>query len=181
VRPVYAVRAGQRGDLTLPGGQTQSAAIAWSHPRGGTYIPTPLHYRGHLYTVNNNGILTCYRADTGAQVYQTRLGAVGRVLRGLAGRGRRSPLLRQRDRRGLTCSARGPRVRAAGHERHGRGRDGDARPVDGLMVVRTTGNVVGLAVPEKTADPLTWQCAGSDSHTSSRRSANALTARRTRL
>ena len=27
--------------------------------------------------MNNNGILTCYRADTGEQVYQTRLGAVG--------------------------------------------------------------------------------------------------------
>ena len=46
VRPVYAVRAGQRGDLTLPEGQRSSAAIAWSHPRGGTYIPTPLLYRG---------------------------------------------------------------------------------------------------------------------------------------
>jgi outer membrane protein assembly factor BamB len=70
VRPVYAVRAGQRGNLTLPEGKRSSAAIAWSYERGGTYIPTPLHYRGHLYTVNNNGILTCYRADTGEQVYQ---------------------------------------------------------------------------------------------------------------
>jgi outer membrane protein assembly factor BamB len=77
VRPVYAVRAGQSGDLSLPEGQRHSPAVAWSHARGGTYIPTPLHYRGHLYTVNNNGILTCYRADTGEQVYQTRLGAAG--------------------------------------------------------------------------------------------------------
>ena len=105
VRPVYAVRAGQRGDLTLPDGQPSSAAIAWSHPRGGTYIPTPLLYRGHLYTVNNNGILTCYRADTGEQVYQTRLGAVRRLLRGLAGRGRRAALLRRaRPARSTSCA-----------------------------------------------------------------------------
>ena len=73
VRPVYAVRAGQRGDISLPEGQRQSAAIAWSHERGGTYIPTPLAYRGFLYTVNNNGILTAYRLSSGEQAYQTRL------------------------------------------------------------------------------------------------------------
>ena len=77
VRPVYAVRPGQRGDLTLPEGRTGSAALAWSHRRGGTYIPTPIVYGGHLYTVNNNGILTCYRAETGERVYQTRLGGAG--------------------------------------------------------------------------------------------------------
>jgi outer membrane protein assembly factor BamB len=77
VRPVYAIRPGQRGDLTLPDGKRSSAAVAWSHARGGTYIPTPILYRGHLYTCNNNGILTCYRADTGEQVYQTRLGQAG--------------------------------------------------------------------------------------------------------
>ena len=77
VRPVYAIRPGQRGDLTLPDGKRASAAVAWSHARGGTYIPTPILYRGHLYTCNNNGILTCYRADTGEQVYQTRLGQAG--------------------------------------------------------------------------------------------------------
>jgi outer membrane protein assembly factor BamB len=73
VRPVYAVRPGHRGDLSLPEGQRSSDAVAWSHARGGTYIPTPLAYRGFLYTVNNNGILTAYRLATGEQVYQTRL------------------------------------------------------------------------------------------------------------
>jgi len=77
VRPIYAVRPGHRGDLTLPSDRRQSDAIAWSHERGGTYIPTPLFYRGHLYLLNNNGILACYRADTGERVYQTRLGEVG--------------------------------------------------------------------------------------------------------
>jgi outer membrane protein assembly factor BamB len=61
VRPIYAIRAGQRGDLTLPEGKRASGAIAWSHERGGTYIPTPVLYKGYLYTCNNNGILTCYR------------------------------------------------------------------------------------------------------------------------
>ena len=73
VRPVYAIRPGQNGDISLPEGQRKSAAIAWSHERGGTYIPTPLPYRGLLYTVNNNGVLTAYKLDSGEQVYATRL------------------------------------------------------------------------------------------------------------
>ena len=77
VRPVYAVRAGQRGDLSLPAGESKSAAIAWSWPRGGTYIPTPILYRGSFFTINNNGLLTVYRASDGSELLRTRLGASG--------------------------------------------------------------------------------------------------------
>jgi outer membrane protein assembly factor BamB len=77
VRPVYAVRPGHRGDLSLPAGERASAAVAWSHGRGGTYIPTPILYRGILYTCNNNGVLTAYDAATGAQLSHTRLSAAG--------------------------------------------------------------------------------------------------------
>src|SRR5262249_26391265 len=77
VRPVYAVRPGHRGDLTLPEGQEKSEAITWSHTRGGTYLPTPILYADQLYTVNNNGLLTSYRTQTGEQVYQTRLAEGG--------------------------------------------------------------------------------------------------------
>lgn len=73
IRPVYAVRPGQRGDLSLAKGESASKAIAWSHPRGGTYIPSPILYRGILYTCNNNGILTAYRAETGEQLSVIRL------------------------------------------------------------------------------------------------------------
>ena len=75
VRPVFAVRPGQRGDLSLPKGERSSKAIAWSHARGGTYIPSPILYRGILYTCNNNGILTAYRAETGEQLSMFRVSA----------------------------------------------------------------------------------------------------------
>jgi outer membrane protein assembly factor BamB len=77
VRPVFAVRPGQRGDLSLPPGERSSKAVAWSHARGGTYIPSPILYRGILHTCNNNGILTSYRAETGEQLSQLRLSAAG--------------------------------------------------------------------------------------------------------
>jgi outer membrane protein assembly factor BamB len=77
VRPVYAVKAGARGDISLPKGQTTSDAIRWSNDREGTYIPTPLLYRDILYTLNSNGILTTYKADTGERLYRARVGGGG--------------------------------------------------------------------------------------------------------
>ena len=77
VRPVYAVKAGATGDVSLPEGETASAAIAWSNDREGTYIPTPLVYRGILYTLNSNGILTAYRAASGERLYRARVGGGG--------------------------------------------------------------------------------------------------------
>jgi hypothetical protein len=77
VRPVYAVRAGARGDISLPPGSSASEAIAWSHDRDGTYISSPIVYRDQLYTLNNNGILTAYDANTGARLYRSRVGGGG--------------------------------------------------------------------------------------------------------
>ncbi len=77
VRPVYAVKAGAAGDISLPEGKTASPAIAWSNDREGTYIPTPLLYRGILYTLNSNGILTAYTASSGERLYRARVGGGG--------------------------------------------------------------------------------------------------------
>ena len=77
IRPIYAVRPGNRGDLSLRDGGESSEAIAWSKDRGGTYIPTPLVYEGYFYTNANNGRLTCYDAATGEIVYRKRIGGVG--------------------------------------------------------------------------------------------------------
>ena len=77
IRPIYAIRPGSRGDLALPEGVDKSEALAWSKNRGGTYIPSPLVYRGHFYTNANNGRLTCYDAVTGERVYRARIGGVG--------------------------------------------------------------------------------------------------------
>jgi outer membrane protein assembly factor BamB len=77
VRPVYAIRPGGSGDLTLPKGETASQSVAWSNDREGTYIPTPIVYGEYLYTCNLNGILTAYKAATGERVYRARVGGGG--------------------------------------------------------------------------------------------------------
>ena len=74
IQPIYAIRLGGKGDLTLPEGKDSSEFVAWSKKRGGPYMPTPVVYGDQLYAVSNNGVLTCCDAKTGAQVYQKRVG-----------------------------------------------------------------------------------------------------------
>ena len=76
-RPIFVVRAGSRGDLTLPEGKDRSDAVAWSRTGRGSYMPTPLAYRGLLYVLSNNGVLDAYDLKTGEEVYRQRLPTVG--------------------------------------------------------------------------------------------------------
>ncbi len=73
IQPIYAVWPGARGDLTLKAGQESSDSVAWAHTRGGTYMTTPVYYRGYLYTCSNAGQVTCYEGRTGKQVYREKL------------------------------------------------------------------------------------------------------------
>lgn len=77
VQPIYAIKPGASGDLTLKEKQTSNEFIAWSKDRGGPYMPTPIVYGDLLYTCSNNGVLTAYNAKTGERVYQERLGGTG--------------------------------------------------------------------------------------------------------
>ena len=77
VQPIYAIRPGGNGDLTLPQGKDSSDFVAWSKQRGGPYIATPIVYGELLYTCSNQGVLTAYNAKTGERVYQERLGGTG--------------------------------------------------------------------------------------------------------
>ncbi|HEX2465361.1 MAG TPA: PQQ-binding-like beta-propeller repeat protein [Thermoanaerobaculia bacterium] len=72
--PVYAVRAGASGDITLATGATSNAGLAWSTARDGAYMQTPIVYGDLLYVGRDNGVVTCFDARTGAQKYQTRIG-----------------------------------------------------------------------------------------------------------
>ena len=76
-RPIFAVRAGARGDITLSGLDTENEEIAWSRTQRGSYMPTPLIYDGLLYVLANNGIFDAYDIRTGEEVYRQRLEHLG--------------------------------------------------------------------------------------------------------
>lgn len=71
--PVFAVRPNAHGDISLKEGATTNEHVAWSNPRNGAYIQTPIVYRGLLYSGTNAGVLKCYDAVTGEQHYEQRL------------------------------------------------------------------------------------------------------------
>ncbi len=77
VQPIYAIKIGSSGDLTLKDGKESSDAIAWSKQRGGVYLPSPIVYGDYLYLVGNSGVITAYEAKTGNRAYQQRLGPGG--------------------------------------------------------------------------------------------------------
>ena len=72
-KPIFVIRPGAEGDITLAENQTSSASVVWSLEGRGSYMPTPLVYRGHLYVLQNQGILDCYELETGREVYRQRL------------------------------------------------------------------------------------------------------------
>jgi outer membrane protein assembly factor BamB len=76
-RPLFVVKPGSRGDLTLAKEAASSDAIAWSRTGRGSYMPTPLAYRGLLYVLANNGVFDAYDLKTGKELYRQRLPRVG--------------------------------------------------------------------------------------------------------
>jgi outer membrane protein assembly factor BamB/protein tyrosine phosphatase (PTP) superfamily phosphohydrolase (DUF442 family) len=76
-RPIFVVKAGARGDLTLPEGKTSSDTVMWSRTGRGSYMPTPLIYNGILYVLSNNGTFDAYNLKTGEEIYRQRLPTVG--------------------------------------------------------------------------------------------------------
>lgn len=77
IQPIYVIRPGATGDISLKEGKDSSEFIAWSKTRGGPYMPTPVIYGDLLYIVSNQGVLTTYNAKTGERIYQERLGGKG--------------------------------------------------------------------------------------------------------
>jgi outer membrane protein assembly factor BamB len=76
-RPVFAVRPGASGDITLAKGEESNQFVAWFHPRASAYTSSPLVYRGRMYVVNDNGILTVFDSKTGKEIYKARAGGSG--------------------------------------------------------------------------------------------------------
>ena len=68
-RPVYALRPGGNGDISLQPGQTNNSSIAWCQPVAAPYNPTTLVYDGRLYVLYDLGLLSAFNARTGELLY----------------------------------------------------------------------------------------------------------------
>ncbi len=84
--PLRAVRTSAHGTVPpMAGSQKQ---LAWSKPRDGIYMQTPLVYEDLLYACRDNGVLSCYDVETGERIYRKRLGGGGFTASPVAADGR---------------------------------------------------------------------------------------------
>ncbi|MBM3998711.1 MAG: hypothetical protein FJ297_04050 [Planctomycetes bacterium] len=65
-KELLAIRADGEGDV-------EATHVAWRTKRGVTYVPSPLFHDGRLYVIADDGIASCFRADTGDVVWRERL------------------------------------------------------------------------------------------------------------
>lgn len=73
LRPMRAIRPDAAGDITAPTPDGTNAAIAWVHPRQGSYMQTPIAIGNRLYGCTDSGVVTCFEALSGKIVYSERL------------------------------------------------------------------------------------------------------------
>ena len=73
IQPIYAIRPGADGDITLKENETWNDSVVWSTRRGGAFTPTPILYGDLLYVCSDGGVLAAYQAETGERVYRQRL------------------------------------------------------------------------------------------------------------
>lgn len=77
-RPLFAVKAGASGDITLKDGAKSNDGVAWSLSQGGPPTASPLLLDGHLYVLEERGgVMVCYDARTGKQIYKERIAGAG--------------------------------------------------------------------------------------------------------
>jgi outer membrane protein assembly factor BamB len=75
--PIYAVRETATGNISLEADQTSNAHIAWSVPRDGAYLVSPVLYKDLIYICKTNGAFSVFEAKTGTRAYQERVGNGG--------------------------------------------------------------------------------------------------------
>ena len=96
--PIFAIKPGARGDITLDRDSTSNEYIAWSIKRGGAYMPTNLVIGDFLYNLRMNGNLNCYHAVTVEVIYRERIpDAMGITASGVASDGKLYYSLEQGD------------------------------------------------------------------------------------
>lgn len=69
MRPVYAIKPGATGNISLKEGETTNDYIAWSNATAGPYNPTPIVYGNYMYILYDRGFLGCFDARTGKVMY----------------------------------------------------------------------------------------------------------------
>ncbi len=78
-KPIWALKSGASGDITLADDATSNDAIVWSQKMAAPYNPTTLVYGDQMYVLLDRGFFASYDAQTGEEVYPTQRIPKGRA------------------------------------------------------------------------------------------------------
>ncbi len=68
-KPIFAIRPGAEGDISLAVGETSNPSIAWCQPQAAPYNPSTIVHGDLLYVLLDRGFVACYDARTGEEIY----------------------------------------------------------------------------------------------------------------
>ena len=69
-RPIFAIRPGAGGDISLHEDEASNEFIAWSQPQAAPYNPSTIVYGDQLYVLHDRGLMASYDAQTGEMIYE---------------------------------------------------------------------------------------------------------------
>lgn len=64
-RPIWVIKPGARGDISLKEGEERNEFIQWHTPKGGPYNTSPLVHGDYYYTLLDRGMMSVNDATTG--------------------------------------------------------------------------------------------------------------------
>ncbi len=147
--PIFAVRETARGELSASADGGSGGPVAWSVPRDGAYMPTPLVVGEHLYVARDGGALYCYEAKTGRLVYRERLsGAI--TASGVAADGK---LYFAGESGDVDVVRAGPEFERLATNRLGETVLATPAVSEGVLFFRTRGHLVAIGEPPASARP----------------------------
>ena len=73
IMPIVTLSHKARGELQFPKDKELSEPFFWAAMRGGPYMPTPLIRKDRLYVLDNSGIVSCYKLESGERLFRQRL------------------------------------------------------------------------------------------------------------
>jgi outer membrane protein assembly factor BamB len=68
-RPLYAIKPGAKGDISVTSKDTSNDFIAWSNWKAAPYNPSTLLYQDQVYVLLDRGYLSAFEPKTGAVIY----------------------------------------------------------------------------------------------------------------
>jgi outer membrane protein assembly factor BamB len=140
---LLAIRPGGRSDIT-------TTHLAWKATRSLPYVCSPVYYDGHLYTVKNGGLASCYEAKTGRVIYQDeRLNAPGDYYASLIAGGGKVLAISQRGV--ATVLGSGDRLEILAQNDLGAEVMATPALVEGILYVRTADQLLAFAAGKPVA------------------------------